>query len=191
MKIKSTLLVCILILFKSYWAISQEKKKTPLLNPSMWDEYPWNGQGGIKLSIGTHNQFFGEIAYMKSDLPKQTSKKHIKDYDYVFGNQNVFGGLEFTKTYNDFFLAPKFGYELNLFALSARVSSVNYFSFNHNNFDSRILLEPGLTLCGFLGVYYGYSIPLSKHENLTINRHRVTASLNYFDMWRNKYRKKK
>jgi hypothetical protein len=156
----------------------------------MWDEYPWNGQGGIKVSIGTHNNFFGEVAFMKSDLPEKLSNKHVRDYEYLLGNQNIFGGIEFTKTYNDFFLAPKIGYELNILALSARVSAVNYFSFNHKHVDSRLLLEPGLTLCVFLGVYYGYSIPLSNNENMTINRHRVTASLNYFDMFRKKYSKK-
>ncbi|QLH47700.1 MAG: hypothetical protein HWD58_20075 [Bacteroidota bacterium] len=50
---------------------SQDIKKTSKLNPSLWDNYPWQGQGGIKVSGGTHNQFYFEIAYMKSIFQKK------------------------------------------------------------------------------------------------------------------------
>jgi hypothetical protein len=181
----------IFLIAKTSFTSAQASKQTCKLNPSVWDEYPWKGQGGLKLLLGSHNHLFCEVAYMKSDLPKLNSRKRARDYDYLFGNQNIFAGLEITKTYNDFLIAPKFGYELNLVLLSARISSVNYYSFQRNNLDARILLEPGLTLFGFVGVHYGYSIPLSKTENLAIGRHRISASVNYFDMWRRKFSGKK
>lgn len=191
MKVRLTVSIMILLLSRFSNGFSQEINKTSRINPSLWDAYPWQGQGGIKLSGGTHNQFFFEIAYMKSDLPKQNSARKIHDYDYVFGNQNIFGGLAFTKTYSDYYLTPKLGYELNYTILSARFSSVNHFSFTELNIDSRVLLEPGLTLLGFIGVHYGYSFPISRNVNEKIGRHQVTLSFNYFDMWRPKYSNKK
>lgn len=186
-----SIIIIISLILTTSIVTSQDIKKTSKLNPSLWDNYPWQGQGGIKVSGGTHNQFYFEIAYMKSDLPKENSSNRIHDYDFVFGNQNIFGGLSFTKTYDDYFLSPKFGYELNFMILSGRVCSVNHFSYNKLNVDSRVLLEPGLTLLGFLGAHYGYSIPITRNINNKIGRHQVTFSLNYFDMWRPRYSNKK
>jgi hypothetical protein len=88
-------------------------------------------------------------------------------------------------------IGPKVGYEFTAGVFGTALD-VTYFydkDYNSEGQDRRAFVatpKAGLTLLGFLDVFYGYQIPLSEERITSISRHRfsITFNLNrdYFDV---------
>jgi hypothetical protein len=88
-------------------------------------------------------------------------------------------------------IGPKVGYEFTAGVFGAAFD-VTYFydkDYNSEGLDRRSIVgtpKAGLTLLGFLDVFYGYQIPFSETEITTLSRHRFSVSFNlnkdYFDV---------
>ncbi len=173
-----TFLIMLLIFSNILNAQKKEDAKHPL---SQYSKSVFQGQRAFKVSVGKHNRFFADVNYCFFDQPLLDSlEKNV----WTLSNQNLFFGVQGTKTNNDFYLTPKLGFEYNLVFASVRVSLLNNYGYKSKKFDHLLLLEPGITLVGILNVHYGYALKLSKYHHPEISRNRITFSVNLIDVIR-------
>lgn len=96
-------------------------------------------------------------------------------------NQNIFFNTELTADHRGELVAgPKLGYEINCVFFTGRISDVCYIKPVQNEVNNRLLIEGGLTVCGFGNLCYGYSISTSPVIFNNINQHRLTLRINMF-----------
>ena len=93
-------------------------------------------------------------------------------------------GIKFSYEFNfeshHCFVAPKISYQCDLALIGIRISLIDYT--NHIYNDYKFTPELGITLFGYLDLFYGYNIPLTKDkiENIGTNRITMTINLNVF-----------
>jgi hypothetical protein len=73
-------------------------------------------------------------------------------------------------------IAPKFGVELALLAVTVRLSAANYYQDKNSEF--RIIPEFGYCVGGWVNLTYGYGISLNGRNLTDIGHHRVAISFN-------------
>ncbi len=176
-----------LFLYVANDAVAQAKNIHPL---SIYNRGVLQGQGGLKITAGTrfHKQSFIELGYFRTDMPNRNDTT-LEDKFLPLGNQNIFSSITFLKINNDVYWAPKIGYEYSLLLFSVKASWVIYFNATSKERDTRILLEPGISLFGMASIHYGFLYHVSGVKNDKIGKHSLTVTVNYFDAYRSKYKK--
>jgi hypothetical protein len=84
---------------------------------------------------------------------------------------------EFNFTSNNFFIAPKIGGQIDFYILGARLNIIDYTNFNYHDF--KFTPEIGLSLTGFVDLFYGYNFSLTEKRIHDIGTHRVTLTINF------------
>jgi hypothetical protein len=91
----------------------------------------------------------------------------------------------------NFLIGPKLGYEFTAGVFGAAFDVTYYYDKDYDaegNNRRAFVGTPkgGLTLLGFMNVFYGYQIPLSEQRITTLSRHRFSITLNlnkdYFNL---------
>lgn len=77
---------------------------------------------------------------------------------------------------NQFTLGPKISYEADFTIIGARVNLIDYTNFKEN--DICFTPEIGLTLMGYVNLFYGYNIPLSSDKTNIPGTNRITLTIN-------------
>ncbi|MDO7847719.1 hypothetical protein Q5H92_15220 [Hymenobacter sp. M29] len=105
-------------------------------------------------------------------------------YRYATGNgysqHGPSVGLEMGAGPRHYVLAPKLSYEATAAFCGARLD-VAYYTVNFRTSGLRLTPQAGLSLWGFLNLFYGYSIPLTGSELPELGQHRIGFHLNFTD----------
>lgn len=139
---------------------------------------PFSGAAQKKLilspGVSYQKQLFAELSVMYAE----TAMNHSG-----FGIYGPKLGVEVNFDPDNFIVAPKLGFEVDVLILSLRANIVSYIG--SGNVDLRLLPELGLSFFGLANLSYGYGIPVLKHEFGDVSRHRVTLTFNLSrDLWR-------
>jgi hypothetical protein len=89
---------------------------------------------------------------------------------------------EFNFDSNNFYIAPKLAFELDLLIINARINFIDYSNVTYH--DLKITPEIGLSYSGIVTLHYGYNIPLTPSKIDNVGTHRVTLVFNY-GLWKN------
>lgn len=84
---------------------------------------------------------------------------------------------EFNFNKDNFFIAPKLGVEMDFLIFGARINFIDYTNFTYH--DLKFTPEIGLSLTGFLNLFYGYNFSLTDKQIDNVGTHRVTLTINF------------
>ncbi len=125
--------------------------------------------------ISTQKQLWGEVGIIYG-------KTMIGSCDQI-GLVGAKLGTEFNFTPSKFMIAPKIGFEYDFSLFGARLNIIDYTNFTYH--DIKFTPEIGLSLLGFVDIFYGYNFSISEKRIDNIATHRLTLTVN-FDWWNNK-----
>ncbi|MCC6684874.1 MAG: hypothetical protein IT247_07380 [Bacteroidia bacterium] len=157
-------------------SFGQNNNHRPLTG--IYNRYPWEGQSGYKTNLNFSKTPGIELGFLLSDIPK----KQDADYHDYFGsegwcvaNQNIFLTTEIKDNLN---ISLKIGYELNIVIVGGRVSYIRCFDLSNGTSGGIFLPEAGLSLFGFLTLFYGYALP-TDNVKTELNHHSLSLGINW------------
>jgi hypothetical protein len=152
--------LCFVVLI-AYGQTDTSTHKTPLTE---LDKHLYLSTG-----ISYQKQWVGEIGLLYG-------KEWHERRGYTIGMGGIKLASEFNFSREQFFIAPKLSYELDMLILGLRLNIVDYTNFTYHDF--KLTPEIGITALGFVGIYYGVNIPMNTSRLDCVGLHRVTLSGN-------------
>jgi hypothetical protein len=146
------------------------------------EDHPTNPDGTKNSWLnGGQIIFSGSLSYQKQLM----GEIGLMDMNASGGgpcNPPIAVGPKFSSEFNfisrQFFIGPKISYEADFILFGARLNIIDYTDFKQNDF--RFTPEIGLTIIGFIDLFYGYNIPLSSTRLDYIGTNRITLTINLF-----------
>lgn len=157
-------LLLIIITLWSFNGFSQKETKF-LLNP-------WENVNGYRFGIGAFENFEIEASYLITSFPQT---------DPGFGGmimrvQYIGAGLEYLRIDNLNVLGTKLSYENSFAIFSGQIATD--FLFNDDSTQVRIMPKIGLSVFGYITLYYGWNFNLIKESELQPHQHIISLQIN-------------
>jgi len=158
---KLLLIIVMLWTFNSY---SQKENKFSL--------NPWENVNGYRFGAGFHQNLELEASYLITSYPQT---------DPGFGGmimrvQYVGAGMEYLRIGNKNVFGAKLSYENSFAIFSGQIASD--FLFTDNSTQVRIMPKIGLSVFGYITLYYGWNLNLIKQSELQPQEHVVSLQVN-------------
>lgn len=147
-------------------AFSQQKK---------FQLNPWDNINGYRFSFNSFRTIDLEASYVLSSWP-------TKEPGYgglVMRFQYISAGLEYLRLNKQDVYGVKFAYENSIAFLSAQVGADYIFS--NDASQVRVMPKVGVTLFGFVTLYYGWNINLLKNSDLQPKNHSFSLQFTFPD----------
>ena len=155
------LIIVILCGFNSY---SQKEKKFTL--------NPWENVNGYRFGAGFYDGLEMEASYLITSFPQT---------DPGFGGmimrvQYIGAGIEYLRIGNKNVFGAKLSYENSFTIFSGQIASD--FLFTDDSTQVRIMPKIGLSVFGYITLYYGWNLNLIKQSELQPQEHVVSLQVN-------------
>jgi hypothetical protein len=168
--LKAIIFGCLLTSAVSLYGQSTDTTEIPTIKTFFWTQQRLVPKIGISLQ----ERMFVEVGVYWHNIYHHplslASKGPYATIDIMVDEQNLLIG-------------PKLGYEFTA-GVFGTAFDVTYFydkDYNSEGLDRRAFVatpKVGLTLLGFMDVFYGYQIPLSETRITSISRHRFSITFN-------------
>jgi len=182
-KIIRTGLVCFLLL-TPHLLLAQEAEQYDTVRTRPFDRFWTKPRLVPKIGMGTQERVFTEIGFQWHNIYR---------HPLTLASKGPYATVDFFLDDKNFLIGPKLGYEFTAGVLGL-AADVTYF-YDHNydgegNNRKSVVFTPkaGISILGFVDLFYGYQIPLSNEENrissIYRNRFSLVFNLNrdYFNL---------
>lgn len=136
---------------------------------------PWDNINGYRYSIGQYSNTELEVSYLLTSYPSSEPGFGAM----IMRVQYVGLGLEYLKIGNKNAFGAKLSYENSFFLFSGQISSDILFTNNSTQF--RLMPKIGLSIFGFVTLYYGWNHDLLKNSDLKTEAQTISIQLNYLE----------
>ncbi|QJP33273.1 hypothetical protein F0365_02050 [Nonlabens sp. Ci31] len=158
----------LLALFSSCLSIAQEREKKG------FDLDPWEDINAIRVSSNFIKDYEAEVSYLVTSYPKQEP-----GYGAMVMRVQYAGlGLEYLRLGNKNVLGFKASYEESFAIFAAQIAADYLTTFEDSQF--RISPKIGLSIFGFVTLYYGWNFDLLKSSSIQTRNQFLTLQLNIF-----------
>lgn len=135
---------------------------------------PWENVNGHRFAVGYFNNFEAEYSYLITSYPNsEQGFGGMINYTQYIGL-----GAEYLRIGNENVLGAKLSYENTFFLFAVQLAT----DFLVSDKDTQVRLMPkvGLSLFGYLTIYYGWNISLRKESSLQTHEQIISLQLNIF-----------
>jgi hypothetical protein len=117
--------------------------------------------------------------------------QNIYSHPLTLASKGPYASIDLLIDDDNFLIGPKLGYELTAGVIGVAFDVTYYFDQNYDNEGNHpqtIVGTPkaGITLLGFVDLFYGYQIPFSEQRITSLSRHRLSINFNlnkdYFNL---------
>jgi hypothetical protein len=157
-------LLFIIIMLWNFTIYSQKENKFSL--------NPWENINGYRFGVGFQESLELEASYLITSFPQN---------DPGFGGmimrvQYIGAGIEYLRIGNKNVVGAKLSYENSFALFSGQIASD--FLFTNNTTQVRIMPKIGLSVFGYITLYYGWNFNLIKQSELQTQNHIISLQIN-------------
>ncbi len=165
------LLGCLTALACNVYSQEQDSAKTAAFDSFFWTKPRLVPKAGVSIQ----DNVFLEIGLYW---------QNIFHHPLSLASKGPYATVDIMVDERNLLIGPKLGYEFTAGVFGA-AADVTYFydkDYNSEGMDRRAFVatpKAGLTLLGFLDLFYGYQIPLSEDRITSLSRHRFSITFNF------------
>jgi hypothetical protein len=152
------------LLFNAIMAFGQKDTANHKTALTEYDKHLYLAVGIVK-----QKQLMGEVGLLYGKWFHEHSGVTI-------GMSGMKVSTEFNFQSKNFTIAPKVGYEFAILYVGGKLSLMDYTNFTYHDF--KLTPEIGLTSAGYMGVYYGINIPITKSHLDNVSLHKFSLMFN-------------